>query len=303
MAIPVMLIVATIVFALVHLTPGNPAALMLGPQATPGQVHALMAQMGLTKPLFVQYEDWLVALLHGNLGESIFLNEPVTTAILQHVIPTLLLTAVAFVFSLVIGLSVGVMAARRRGSRADQLLMVAAMIGMSLPEFWGGLLLMLVFAENLRVLPAAGYAPPSLDIWIWLRYLLIPGFIMGFVQSALVARMTRATLIEVMGQDYIRTARGKGVSEGVVIRRHAMRNALVPIVTVVGNLLIIFLGGDIAMETIFTIPGVGYLLYSSVLQRDYPIIAGISVLFGILYVVVNVLIDLSYLLIDPRVRY
>ncbi|MCF8565733.1 ABC transporter permease [Alicyclobacillus tolerans] len=302
-AIPVMLIVSTVVFLLIHMTPGSPAALMLGSQATPQAIAHLSAQMGLNKPLYVQYLDWLSSLLKGNLGQSIFLQEPVSKAIIQHFPPTLMLCVIGMIVAMAIGIPSGILAAIKKGTFWDQSVMVGALFGMSVPEFWMAIVCILLFAQHAHILPAAGYAAPSLTNWNWIRYLIMPGFIMGLVQSGLLARMTRAVVIEVLTNDYVRTAQSKGLRPRRIIVKHILKNALVQILTVTGNILIIFLAGDVAMETIFTIPGIGYMLYNAVFQRDYPLIAGIAVTFGALYVLVNLLVDLSYSLVDARIRY
>ncbi|WP_029423050.1 ABC transporter permease [Alicyclobacillus macrosporangiidus] len=301
--IPVMFIVATVVFTLIHLTPGNPAAIILGSQASPDDVQRLMEQMGLTKPLPVQYLNWIVGILHGDLGQSIFLRESVAAAIVQHFLPTAMLCLGSMFVATIVGIPSGTIAAIKKGRFIDQCVMFGSMIGMSTPAFWGAILLVLLFAETLHVLPAAGYAAPTLHIWNWLRFLILPSFIMGFVQAGLIARMTRGVMVEVLENDYIRTARSKGLKTGKVIVRHALKNAMVPILTVLGNVLVVFLAGDAAIETIFTVPGIGYMVYNAVLQRDYPVISGVTLVFGFLYVIVNLIIDLCYLIVDPRVRY
>lgn len=301
--VPIVILVGTIVFLLIHLTPGDPAVIMLGPDAPDEAVTRLRQELGLDAPLFTQWFRWFQKVLVGDLGTSIFFGLPVTTTIRQHLLPTVLLSALAISISVGIGVPAGIISAVRRGSLMDQGVTLVAFLGVSVPEFWLALNLVLLFSVHLGLLPVAGYAPPTAGLWTSLRYLVLPAFTMGFVQSALIARMTRAAMLDVVAQDYIRTARAKGLSSQRVTLRHAFPNALIAVVTVVGIIFSVMMGGNVVAETIFTIPGVGQLLITSVLRRDYPVIQGIVLLIAAAYVVINLLVDVVYAAVDPRIRY
>lgn len=300
---PVMLIVAAVSFTLLHLTPGDPAHILLGPDASPEAVARLRAELGLDAPLVAQFGRFVLRLARGDLGRSIFFQAPVAQVLWNHLEPTVLLGVMAICVAVAIGVPAGVSAAVHHGRARDQLYMGLALMGVSIPEFWLSLNLIWIFAVGLRWLPVAGYLSPREAGLAALRYLIMPAVAMGFVQSALIARMTRAAALEALSQDYIRTARAKGASERAVIYRHLLKNAMVNVITVIGISFSIMVGGNLAVETIFAIPGLGQLLISSVLRRDYPVIQGIVLLFTASYVVVNLLVDLAYAWIDPRIRY
>jgi peptide/nickel transport system permease protein len=301
--VPIVALVGTIVFLLIHLTPGDPAVIMLGPDAPAEAVVRLRHDLGLDRPLASQWLYWFRRVVSGDLGRSIFFGLPVTAVIRAHLMPTLLLSLLAITFAVGIGVPAGIISAVRRGTALDQAVTVVAFLGVSVPEFWLALNLVLLFAVRLALLPVAGYAPPSEGLGTTLRYLLLPGFTMGFVQSALIARMTRAAMLEVVAQDYVRTAHAKGLSFRQVTLRHAFPNALIAVVTVVGIVFSVMMGGNVVAETIFTIPGIGQLLMSSVLRRDYPLIQGIVLLIALAYVLINLLVDVVYAVVDPRIRY
>jgi peptide/nickel transport system permease protein len=301
--IPVMLIVATTVFLLLYLTPGDPVGVMLGPDAPEQQKAELRARLGLDQPAHMQLISWYVRLLQGDLGTSIFLHKAVTDAFLERLEPTLMLTLLALTFAVVIGLPAGIIAAQMRGSWFDVASMVVAIAGVSMPTFWIGLNLIFIFAVTLGWLPVAGYQPLSRGLWENLRYLLMPAFTLGFAQSALLARMTRSMMLEVLSQDYIRTAWAKGVAELGVLCRHALRNAVIPLVTIVGLSFALLLGGAVISEQIFNIPGVGRLLIQAVSRRDYPLVQGVLMIIAGIYMGVNLVVDLTYAYLDPRIRH
>jgi peptide/nickel transport system permease protein len=301
--IPVMCVVATVVFFLVHLTPGDPAAVILGPDAPQEAIAELRARLGLDKPLPVQFVRWFGQVLQGDLGESIFLRRPVTQAIVERLEPTLLLAGLATLFAVVIGVPTGVIAAVYRNTWVDRLFMVIATFGVSMPNFWLALNLIFLFALTLSFLPVSGYVPLAKDPALTLRFLLLPAFSLGFPQSALIARMTRGSMLDVLSQDYVRTARAKGLGEQVVIYKHALKNTMITVVTVIGIVLAITLSGSVVIETIFGLPGIGRLIINSVLRRDYPVIQGTVLFVAATYVLVNLLIDLLYVYLDPRIKY
>jgi len=301
--VPVLLVVATVGFFLIYLTPGDPAGVMLGPDATPEDLERLRRIMGLDQPLAIQLALWYGRMLQGDLGYSIFLHRPVLQAIAERLEPTILLTALSLLIAMAIGIPAGVVAAVRRNSWLDHLSMGIALFGVSVPNFWLGLNLILFFSVYLGLFPVAGYVPVGESVHGALRSLTLPAITLGFSASALIARMTRSSMLEVLGQDYVRTARAKGNEEHVVILRHALRNAMIPTVTVIGLALGGLLSGAIVTETVFALPGVGRLVISSVLRRDYPVVQGVLMFLAAIYVLANLLIDVLYVYLDPRVKY
>ncbi len=299
----VMLIVAVLVFFITRLAPGDPAAVMLGEQATAADIAQLRATYGLDQPLPVQFLYWLGELSRGNLGQSIFLQRPVTQALLERAEPTFFLTLFSIVIAVLIGVPCGVAAAVWRGTATDQAFSGFAMLGASIPSFWFGLILMQIFAVSLGWLPVAGYGDPGAPLLDRLQHLILPSIVLGVVNSALILRFTRASMLDVLGEDHIRTARAKGASEARVVLHHALRNALIPVITALGLTFALLIGGAIVTETVFGLPGIGNLVVSAVLRRDYPVIQGALLVIAGLYVLINLLIDLLYLAIDPRVKY
>lgn len=300
----VMLIVATLVFFITRLAPGDPAAIMLGDQATAADVARLHAQYGLDRPLPVQFGYWLLELAHGNLGQSIFLQMPVTDALLSRAEPTFFLTLFGVGLACLIGIPCGIVSAVWRGRLVDQVFTGIAMLGASIPSFWFGLILMQMFAVKLGWFPVAGYGDPGAPLFFEkLHHLILPAIVLGVLNSALIIRFTRASMLDVLSDDYVRTARAKGVGELRVVLHHALRNALIPVVTVVGLTAALMIGGAVVTETVFGLPGVGNLVVSAVLRRDYPVIQGALLAIAAIYVLINLAIDLLYTLIDPRVRY
>jgi peptide/nickel transport system permease protein len=301
--LPTLFVPLLLVFILLHLAPGDPASVMLGANATPEQVQALRQEMGLDQPLIVQLVKWLKTLATLDLGESIFLRKPVIDVILERVQPTALLTGYAMVIAVAVGMTAGIVAAVNRNRPLDQAAMGIAMIGVSMPEFWFGLMLILVFAAQLRWFPVAGYIPPSVSLAGCLYTLTLPALSVGLIQAAFIARITRSSMLDVVHEDYVRTAQAKGLPRRTIILKHALRNALVPILTVIGITFAVLMGGAIAVESVFNLPGIGRLLISAVARRDYPLIQGIVLFTSIAFIVINLLVDILYSLVDPRVRY
>jgi peptide/nickel transport system permease protein len=301
-AIPVMVMVATAVFLLLFLTPGDPAAVILGPDAKPEQVTELRSRLGLDEPVYIQLGNWYLRLLRGDLGRSIFENRPVIEAIMSRAEPTLLLTSLATLVAVTLGLSMGLVAALRHGRWQDTGAMVVAIGGVSMPTFWLGLNLIFVFGVVLGWLPVAGYEPLSSGLWESLRYLILPSVTLGLFQAALLARLTRSMMLETLGDDYVRTARAKGLAEHAVVIRHAFRNALIPLLTVIGLIFAALMGGAVITEQVFNIPGVGRMLIQAVARRDYPVVQGVVMLVAGLYVLINLVVDVLYGYLDPRLR-
>jgi peptide/nickel transport system permease protein len=301
--VPVLAVVGVTVFLLIHLIPGDPASVMLGPDASAGQVEQLRHELGLDRPLWIQFGVWLGRLLRGDLGDSIFLHQKVTRAIWERLGATASLTALAEAIALLVAIPSGVLAAWKRDSRYDQAFMMFALLGVSVPSFWTGLNLIALFAVAIRLFPVAGYVSPSRGLAPWVGSLLLPAVALAFTQAGLIARMARDSTIEVLNEDYIRTARSKGLGELWVLVRHAFRNALIPTLTVIGTGLAALLGGAVVVETVFVLPGIGNLVVQSISRRDYPVIVGVVLFVALGYVVVNLLVDLLYAVIDPRIRY
>jgi peptide/nickel transport system permease protein len=301
--IPVMAVVALFVFSLLYLAPGDPAAVIAGDQASPDDVERIRASLGLDRPYLVRFGEWVFNIMRGDLGTSIFTNLPVGHMIMQRVEPTLSLMVVTLILSVTIAVPMGVVAAWKQGTHADRAVMAFAVLGFSVPVFVVGYVLAYIFALELDWLPVQGYTPLSQGLWPWFQNLILPAIALGTVYIALIARITRATMLEVLSQDYIRTARAKGVGQRAVLFVHALKNAAVPIVTVIGIGIALLIGGAVVTESVFAIPGLGRLTVDAILRRDYPVIQGVVLLFSFVYVLVNLVIDLLYTLFDPRIRY
>jgi peptide/nickel transport system permease protein len=301
--VPVMFIVVTIVFLLIHLIPGDPVAVILGPDATTAQMEATRTQLGLDRPLHEQLLAFYMRVLQGDLGRSYFLNRPVTQALWERAEPTALLTFSALLVAVLIGVPAGLVAGAYPGSVLDRVLMLGALLGVCIPGFWLSLNFIYLFAVKLGWLPAGGYASVFVDPWAALRFMVLPALSLGFNQSALIARIARSCMLEVLQQDYIRTARAKGLSQRVVVIGHAFRNAMVPVVTVIGITTAILIGGAVVTEIVFNIPGLGRLIISAILRRDYPVVQGVVLVTAATYVLVNLVVDVLYVFIDPRIRY
>ena len=301
-AVVVLALVAVFVFALTRMASGDPVALLLGDQATAQDIAQARVQYGLDKPLPTQFVLWVGELLQGNLGQSLFLQQPVSQAIAERLEPTLTLALLAVLIAACIGIPCGMVAAIWRGSPADQVLSSIAMLGASIPSFWFGLILIQIFAVKLGWFPASGYGDPDSTFGERIQHLLLPAIVLGVLNSALIIRFTRASLLDILGEDYVRTARAKGLPERVVMIKHVLRNAPLAIITVLGLTLALMIGGTVVTETVFNLPGVGNLVVRGVLRRDYPVIQGTLLMIAAVYVFINLAIDLLYTLVDPRIR-
>jgi len=301
--IPVMAVVAIFVFALLYLSPGDPAAIIAGDTATVDDIIRIRAKLGLDQPVYVQFGIWVWHLLQGDLGISIFTNLPVSKLIGQRIEPTIALTVSTLIVSILVAIPMGVLAAWKAGTWVDRLVMVFAVVSFSVPVFVLAYLLIYGLAITADLLPVQGYVPITGGLWPFLSHLIMPTIALGMIQTALIARITRASMLDVLAQDYIRTAQAKGLSNEKVLIRHALKNAAVPIVTIIGISVALLIGGVVVTETVFAIPGVGRLTVDAILRRDYPIIQGIILIFSGAYVLINLMVDLSYTLLDPRIRY
>ena len=299
----VMAVVAFVVFSLLYFTPGDPAAILAGDAATDDDIRRIRVKLGLDDPFFVRFGGWVWALLHGDLGTSIFTNLPVTHLIGQRVEPTLALTLCALVVSVALAVPLGVLAAARVGTWIDRAVMAFSVLGFSVPVFVLAYILILTFSIQLEWLPVQGYRPIREGAWEWLRHLILPSIALGTVYIALIARITRASMLDVLAQDYIRTAQAKGLSSTAVLSGHALKNAAVPIMTIIGIGIALLIGGAIVTETVFALPGIGRLTVDAILRRDYPIIQGVILMFSAIYVLINLAVDLSYMFFDPRIRF
>lgn len=301
--VPVLATVALLVFLMLRLTPGDPAAIMAGENATAAQIAEIRAKLGLDQPILIQFAIWLGKVLQGDLGESFFFKTPVATLIGQRIGPTLALATTTMLLTVAIAVPLGTLAAWRHGTLLDRFVMGFSVLGFSVPVFVLGYALIYVFAIQLGWLPVQGYKPLSAGFGPFLTQLVLPSCALAVIYIALVARITRASLLEVLGEDHVRTARAKGLKETAVLLRHGLRNAAVPIVTVIGLGIALLIGGVVVTESVFNIPGLGRLTVDAVLGRDYPTIQGVILVFSGLYVLINLLIDLLYTLLDPRIRY
>src|SRR5437899_817673 len=301
--VPVMVVVALFVFSLLYIAPGDPAAVIAGDQASPADVERIRQSLGLDRPFLVQFGSWLWHILHFDLGTSIFTNLPVTEMIAQRIEPTFSLMALTLVLTILIAVPLGVLAAWKAGSWVDRTIMGFAVFAFSLPVFVVGYVLAYVFALQFDWLPVQGYTPLAEGFWPWLQNLILPAVALGCVYIALIARITRASMLEVLQQDYIRTARAKGLGQRSILFVHALKNAAVPIVTVIGIGIALLIGAAVVTESVFAIPGLARLTIDAILRRDYPVIQGIVLLFSFTYVLVNLMVDVTYTLVDPRIRY
>lgn len=301
--IPVMAVVAIFVFLLLYLTPGDPAVVIAGDYARPEDIERIREALGLNRPLYIQFFTWVGNVLSGDLGISIFSNLPVSKLIGQRLEPTLMLALCTTIFAIIVAVPMGVLAAWKAHTWVDRVVMLFAVMGFSVPVFVIGYVLMWGFSLNLGWFPVQGYKPMSEGIGPFLSSIALPTLALGLVYVALIARMTRASVMEVLTEDYIRTARAKGVANRTLLMRHALKNASIPIVTIIGVGVALLIGGVVVTESVFNIPGLGRLTIDAVLRRDYPIIQGVILIFSGIYVLVNLLIDLSYTVLDPRIRY
>ena len=301
--IPVMGVVATVVFLLLRLSPGDPATILAGDAASPEQIAAIRTRLGLDQPILVQFAEWMWRLLQGDLGTSIISNQPVTKLIGERLEPTLALAITTIIFAVAVAVPLGVLAAWRHGSWIDRSVMALSVLGVSIPIFVLGYLWIFAVAMELQWLPVQGYVSLSQGFWPFLQRLILPTLTLSVIYIALIARITRASVLEVLGEDYIRTAHAKGVGERSVLTRHALRNAAVPIISVIGIGIALLISGVVVTESVFNLPGLGRLTVDAVLARDYPVIQGVILLFSGLYVLINLGVDVAYTIFDPRIRY
>jgi len=296
-------VVALFVFLLLHLSPGDPATVIAGDYASPEDIARIRAQLGLDRPLYIQFTTWIGQLAHGDLGVSIFSNLPVSQLIIQRIEPTLSLAFFTLTIAIVVAVPLGVLAAWKAGSWIDRGVMAFSVLGFSTPVFVLGYALIYFFSLKLNFFPVQGYTSISEGLWPFLHRLILPSVTLSVIFIALFARITRASVMEILEEDYIRTARAKGLSNRTVLMRHALRNAAVPIITVIGIGFALLIGGVVVTESVFNIPGLGRLTVDAVLRRDYPVIQGIILVFSATYVLVNLIIDILYVALDPRIRY
>ncbi len=301
--IPVMGVVATIVFLLLRLAPGDPAAILAGDAASPEQIAEIRARLGLDQPVLVQFAEWIGRLLHGDLGTSIISNQPVTVLIGQRLEPTLSLATTTILFAVIVAVPLGVLSAWRHGTWIDRGVMSLSVLGFSIPVFVLGYLFIFGVAMQLQWLPVQGYVSFRQGFGPFIERLILPTLTLSVIYIALIARITRASMLEVLGEDYIRTAHAKGVGERAVLTHHALRNAAVPIVSVIGIGIALLISGVVITESVFNLPGLGRLTVDAVLARDYPVIQGVILLFSAVYILINLAVDVSYTIFDPRIRY
>jgi peptide/nickel transport system permease protein len=302
-AVPVMGVVALFVFLLLRITPGDPAAILAGDNATPAQLERIRASLGLNEPLYVQFFTWVNKLLHGDLGVSLISNVPVLKMISQRVEPSISIALSTIILAVLIAVPLGVIAAWKHGTWIDRCVMGLSVLGFSVPVFVIGYVLIQVFAIDLRWLPVQGFKSITAGFGPFLERIILPTLTLSFIYIALIARMTRAAMLDVMGEDFIRTARAKGIGEVAVLLRHGLRNAAVPVITVIGTGFALLISGVVVTESVFNLPGIGRLTVDAVLARDYPVIQAMILLTSLIYVTVNLLIDVAYTLLDPRIRY
>lgn len=301
--IPVMGMVALIVFAILRLTPGDPAAIIAGDSATPDQLDQIRHHMGLDKPIYVQFFLWLLQLLRGDLGISLISGVSVVGMVGDRIGPSLALAISTIVFTVLVAIPLGVIAAWRQGRLLDRVVMAFSVLGFSVPVFVTGYLLILAFSIGLGWFPVQGYRPMAEGFGPFIERLVLPTLALSTIYIALIARITRTSIIEVMGEDFIRTARAKGLKESSVLMQHALRNAAVPIVTIIGVGIALLISGVVVTESVFNLPGLGRLVVEAVLARDYPVIQGLILLFSFVYILINLVVDVLYTVFDPRIRY
>ena len=299
----VMFFVVTVVFAAVRSIPGDPARLMLGGDVDTETLQALRTELGLNQPLYIQYLRWLRRLLSGNLGESIRTGEPVLGSLVQVAGPTVSIAALGMVIALVVAIPTGILSSVRRYEVEDYLSTAVAFFGISMPAFWIGIVLILLIGVNVEAIPTFGYTPLSEGIWPWFKSILLPAFAVGFPYGGILMRMMRSSMLEVLNEDYMRTARAKGLSSNLVLFKHGLQNALIPVVTLAGIFLAVVLGGVVAVEIVFGIRGLGRLLIGSINRRDFPVIQGTVLVIAFVFVLANIVIDLLYTMINPRIKY
>jgi peptide/nickel transport system permease protein len=297
-----LLLVSVVIFVVMRIIPGDPAQIILGLQATPDAVDALREQLGLDRPLHIQYVSWIGGLVRGNMGESINYGVPISDLVIQRLAVTGPLTLIAVLFSVVISLPMGIYASTHQNRLGDYGVMLFSQVGLAIPAFWAGLLLILLFAVNLQWFASGGFPGWSRDFWGSIKSLLLPAFALGFIRAAVLSRLTRSSLLEVLREDYIQTARSKGLGEQTVIYKHALRNAIIPILTILGLQIGQLMAGAIIIEQVFFLPGLGRLVYLAINQRDLPVVQAVVLLIACFIVIVNFFVDLMYATLDPRIR-
>jgi peptide/nickel transport system permease protein len=302
--IPILLIVGVVVFFIMRAIPGDPAQALLGADATPAELSDMREKLGLNEPVMVQFVKWASSMIRGDFGVSIMYREPVLTVIGRRVEPTFLLLIMSMIQATFFGIALGIIAAINRNKLLDKLCMAISIVGVSLPAFWLGLMLILVFAVKLSLFPALGFVPMSEGgLWNTLSYLVLPSFALGIARAGSIARMTRSSMLDVLNNDYVRTARSKGLKESIVIRRHTLKNAMAPILTQLGITFAHLAGGAVVVETVFNIPGIGRLTFDSIGRRDYPTIQGNIICIALVYILINIVVDLCYKIFDPRIEF
>ena len=302
-SVPVLLLVATLAFVLMHLLPGDPAVVIAGPDASAEAIDRLRHQLGLDRPILVQLATWLGHLAQGDFGQSLMLNQSVLSAVIDRLPVTLSLAFIAFLITIPVGVALGMLAACNRNTWIDSAVMGVALVGVSIPSFWIAIVSVILFSVELRWLPSSGYVPLSQGVGPWFLSMIQPAVILALFQIGYLARMTRSSMLDVLDQDYIRTARAKGLNTWATIGKHAFRNALMSVVTVSGIILSLLIGGSVVIEQVFALPGIGRLVVQGIMARDYPLVQGTMLLLGFAFVLVNIAVDLAYTLVDPRVRY
>jgi len=303
MLIPVFIVVAIVAFSILHLIPGNPAALMLGIEATTAEIEAMTKELGLDRPILEQFILWSKDLIRGDFGYSYYINMPVLDIILEKIPVTLSIAILAELVAILIAIPLGVFSAVKHNTFYDQSFMTLAVLGISIPSFWLAIMFILIFSVIFQWFPTQGYVPISEGFLAWIRHLSLPAVALGIRHSALIARMTRSSMLEVLSSDFIRTVRSKGLSENNVIFKHSLKNSLIPVVTVVGLSFTALLGGALITETVFALPGIGRLMLGSIQRRDYPVVQGILIIFACICVFMNLLVDIIYSYLDPRIKY
>lgn len=301
-AIPVLFVVSVVVFMIIHLTPGDPARVMLGDQALEEDVEALRESLGLNEPLVVQYINWILGVFRGDLGNSLFMEGTMGSIILEHLYPTIALSLMALIIAILIAIPCGILAAKKKGKITDTVVMSGAMVGISVPNFLLGLLLIIIFAVNLQIFPASGYIPISEDVGQFFYFIILPAFALGLMHAALITRMTRSSMLEVLNSDYIKMAKAKGVGNTKILYVHALKNAALPILTIVGQSMMSLLAGALVTERVFNIPGIGQLVINSINRRDYEVVQAVVLVIALINVIIMLLIDLLYGCIDSRVK-
>lgn len=302
LSIPVIIAIAIVSFLLIHLIPGSPAALILGTEATSEQIMRLEHEMGLDQPLSIQFYNWVKNVFKGDMGESIFLKQPIVGAIISRMGTTFTLATAGLIVAIFIGLPLGILSAIKKDSIIDNSAMGLAIIGISIPSFWLALNLMWLLGVELRWLPVQGFIPLTKNFVQSIKHLILPAFCLGVPQGAFIARMTRSSMVEVIHEDYIRTARAKGLKNKVIYLKHALKNAILPIITIIGMIYSVLLGGTIIIESIFNIPGLGKLFIMAIQRRDYALIQAGTLYVGMIFILMNLIVDIIYITIDPRIQ-